>query len=37
MIRPSFSSAWAASQRSYDTLNPSGKVATVIGGSVAKT
>jgi hypothetical protein len=35
MIRPSFSSAWAASQRIYDTLNPSEKVATVIGGNVA--
>ncbi len=35
MIRPSFSSAWAASQRIYDTINPSEKVATVIGGNVA--
>ncbi|SHM88731.1 Type VI secretion system (T6SS), amidase effector protein 4 [Pseudomonas asturiensis] len=35
MIRPSFSSAWAASQRIYDAQNPSGKVATVIGGTVA--
>ncbi|MBA1376455.1 type VI secretion system amidase effector protein Tae4 [Pseudomonas brassicacearum] len=35
MIRPSFSSAWAASQRIYDPINPSEKVATIIGGNVA--
>ena len=35
MIRPSFSSVWAASQRIYDTLNPSEKFAAVIGGNAA--
>lgn len=35
MIRPSFSSAWMASQRIYDTVNPSEKVAIVIDGNFA--
>jgi len=36
MTRPSFSAAWAASQRIYDSANPAAKVAKVIGGNVAK-
>lgn len=36
MTRPSFSAAWAASQRIYDPANPGAKVAKVIGGNVEK-
>lgn len=35
MSRPSFATAWAASQRIYDPANSGGKVADVIGGNVA--
>lgn len=35
MARPKFKDAWAASKRIYDPVDPSGKVATVIGGKVA--
>ncbi len=36
MTRPSFSAAWAASQRIYDPLNPGARVAGIIGGNVRK-
>ena len=36
MIRPSFDTAWAASQRIYDPLNSGARVAKVIGGNVKK-
>jgi hypothetical protein len=36
MTRPSFSHAWAASQRIYDPANSGAKVAKVIGGYVEK-
>jgi len=35
MTRPSFSTAWAASQRIYDPTDSAAKVAQVIGGNVA--
>lgn len=36
MARPTFSAAWAASQRIYDANNPAAKVAKVVGGNVEK-
>lgn len=36
MTRPSFSAAWAASQRIYDPAAPAARVAKVIGGNVEK-
>jgi hypothetical protein len=36
MTRPSFTAAWAASQRIYDPANPGVKVAKLIGGNVEK-
>jgi hypothetical protein len=36
MSRPSFATAWAISQRIYDASNSGAKVASVIGGAVAK-
>ena len=36
MKRPSFATAWSASQRIYDPLNPAEKVARLIGGYVEK-
>ena len=36
MPRPSFSAAWAASQRIYDPVNSGARVAKVIGGNVEK-
>jgi hypothetical protein len=36
MSRPSFITAWAASQRIYDPVNSGAKVANVIGGNVEK-
>lgn len=36
MIRPSFDTAWAASQRIYDPMNSGTRVAKVIGGNVKK-
>ena len=36
MPRPSFTAAWAASQRIYDPADSGAKVAKVIGGNVAK-
>jgi len=35
MTRPSFTAAWAASQKIYSTIDPELKVAKVIGGNVA--
>lgn len=35
MNRPSFTVAWAASQRIYDPSNPTQKVAQIVGGKVA--
>lgn len=35
MTRPSFATAWAASQRIYEPTNSGAKVAEVIGGNVA--
>jgi len=35
MTRPSFTAAWAASQRIYDPVNSGAKVAKMIGGNVA--
>jgi hypothetical protein len=34
MTRPSFATAWSASQRIYEPSNPSAKVAKMIGGYV---
>ena len=36
MSRPSFITAWAASQRIYDPINSGARVAKVIGGNVEK-
>jgi hypothetical protein len=36
MKRPSFESAWNAAQKIYDTTEPEKKVATIIGGAVAR-
>lgn len=36
MARPSFSAAWAASQRIYDPVNSGARVASLIGGNVEK-
>lgn len=35
MLRPSFTSAWAAAQRIYDSADSAGKVASIVGGNVA--
>ena len=34
--RPAFNAAWAASMRIYDAADPSGNVATIVGGKVAQ-
>ncbi|WP_306395692.1 type VI secretion system amidase effector protein Tae4 [Telluria beijingensis] len=36
MTQPSFDTAWAASQRIYDPINPGDRVAKIIGGNVEK-
>jgi hypothetical protein len=35
MPRPSFNTAWSASQAIYDPADPAGKVAQIVGGNVA--